>query len=193
MSPMQKAPLLWREMNAPLLDFNQRLRTRMLSMPAGPRRRLVAAATHTLEYLEQHVRLARLLAGAPGLVVTDGYVWGPTSRWRRQTARLPFWCVSLSGLLFPQPRLVVLCQGDPQTIWNRKPDMSPHTIRATVRIYRALLRARRIPALEIDTTSCTVEEALDTLCVALELGTAKDALQETMAVAPRRRRIMVAR
>lgn len=162
--PMQRAPLRWRVLNRRLLDRNASLRAAMLARGPGPVRRALGAVTHSLEYLEQHVRLARILAGPQTLTVTDGYVWEPVIRWRRRSAPTFFWWTLLLARAFPTPRLVVLCGGDPNAIWVRKPDMREAEVRATLRQYRALLRALRIPFVEIDTTSVPIDASVR--CVA---------------------------
>jgi hypothetical protein len=168
--PMQLAPRQWKVLNRRLLDFNARLRAELLARPPGARRRALAALTHTLEYLEQHLRLARILARSPGVTLTDGYVWGPVVRWRRGKATLPFRWRLLLARLFPMPRLVVLCGGDPGPIRQRKPDMSPREIRATGRRYRALLRGLGVPFLELDTTAEPLEATVLRVAAALETG-----------------------
>jgi DNA polymerase III delta prime subunit len=162
-------PSRWegRALNRRLLDLNARLRRDMMSRRPGPRRKAVAALTHTLEYLEQHLRLARILTRSPGMTFTDGYAWEPVIRWRRESATMPFWWRVLVARLFPRPRLVILCGGDPEAIWRRKPEMVPWQIRATGRRYRALLRRMRVPFLEVDTTAESIEETIRRVSAAL--------------------------
>jgi thymidylate kinase len=168
--PMQKAPLLWREVNPGLLSFNAGLRRRMLGRRPGPVRKLLAALTHPLEYLERHLRLARILGAHGGRVVTDGYSWGPVIRWRRRSSRVPFWATMAAASAFPTPGLVVLCGGDPDAINVRKADMTPQEIRATVRRYRALFRGLGVHVMEVDTTRETVDASVERVWRVLAAG-----------------------
>jgi thymidylate kinase len=62
--------------------------------------------------------------------------------------------------LFPRPRFVFLCVGDPHAIHQRKPELSSGQIQETIERYRAKLTRYRIPCAEIDTARLSPDEAL---------------------------------
>ncbi len=163
--PMQRGQDWWRDVNSDFLDLNLSLRRSMSSRPPGVRRKVVAAATHSLEYLEQHVRLARVLARLErtDILFTDSYAWGSLLRWHSGSASVPYWWTSACAAAFPNPALVILCAGDPRTIFDRKPDMAPDEIERTISWYRDYLTRRKLRFVEFDTTVEGPDESVQRL------------------------------
>lgn len=167
--PAQRGQYTWTEINAPLMELTLKLRRKIPTLPLGTRRRMVAVTTYSLLYFEQHLRLARMMRRARGrLLFTDSYCWGTVVRWTPESSPVPFWWTAACSAAFPIPRLTFLCGGDPQAIWDRKPDMEPPEIERTIRVYRAYLKARGIPFVELNTTKESFEESVDR--VLFEIG-----------------------
>ncbi len=65
---------------------------------------------------------------------------------------------------FPKPRYVILCVGNPNFIYKRKPEeLSPHQISAMIGHYRKILSQYGIPNIEINTTEFSPDEAIEKL------------------------------
>jgi energy-coupling factor transporter ATP-binding protein EcfA2 len=64
--------------------------------------------------------------------------------------------------LFPKPKFVFLCVGDPQLIYKRKPEeLSCSDIDKTIRLYREKLKQHKIKFIEIDTTTFSQEAVIN--------------------------------
>ncbi len=92
--------------------------------------------------------------GSHGVVIFDRYA---CDMYFRKPTR---WNELLFIKLFPKPKKVFLCVGNPQEIHNRKPELTADEIDSTINLYRVKLSKYKIPFTEINTTQYTPEENL---------------------------------
>ena len=110
---------------------------------------ILSALWHTLCYLDFLERVWRhtWFRSKKGIVIYDRYACDVYFR------RPERWREILYIKLFPKPRFVFLCVGDPELIYQRKSEeLTVEDIGNTIELYRKKLPEHNIPFVEINTT-----------------------------------------
>lgn len=113
---------------------------------------------HMLCYLDFIDRIYRNFRywSARGIVVFDRYACDMFFRAPSKFGEIVYLA------LFPKPRFVFLCVGDPEKIFRRKPEeLTAKQIADMVDLYRTILNKYKIPFVELDTTECSPPEVLN--------------------------------
>ena len=114
-----------------------------------------------LDFLERFYR-HNWFYGSNGIVFYDRY---PCDMYFRKPNKINEF---LFFKLFPKPKYVILCVGDPQIIYERKKEEeSSEAVKNTIALYQKKLKDNNIKFLEIDTTKFSIEECLDIVIIDL--------------------------
>jgi thymidylate kinase len=149
--------------------FNHRVKGKMGLHPRNsPSGSLVWVIFFHLEFLELHLRLAKILYKHKGdgkIIIVDQYPWDWAISYGKKWLELHF--IKFLAKTFPRPGCVVLCKGDPQQIFERKQilfhptrRMTPVLIAHEIEQYRVYFTNRGIHTFEINTTTENVAVCL---------------------------------
>lgn len=105
------------------------------------------------DFLERYGRHLWFWAGH-GIVIFDRFA---CDMYFRKPSR---WNEIIFLKMFPRPRFVFLCVGEPEAIHQRKPELTQLQISSTIELYRKKLAQYDIPYIEINTTDLSPDDAL---------------------------------
>jgi len=109
---------------------------------------LIRILWHIISYVDFQIRIYsnKWFSAGGGILIFDRYACDMYIR--NQT----WFNYILYVKLFVKPKFVFLCIGDSNIINMRKPELSPHQIKNTIKIYRSILKRKKIPFKEVNTT-----------------------------------------
>ncbi|MCF6324134.1 MAG: hypothetical protein L3J89_07415 [Gammaproteobacteria bacterium] len=144
-----------------LLSFLGKLRERHTKgTPIGLAARSIWQFVCYVDFLERLYR-HKWYWGSGGVVIFDRYACD-------MFFRKPSWLNEIIFIkLFPKPKFVFLCMGEPGLIYQRKPELTISEIENTIELYRKKLLQYDIPYSEVDTTSNTPADNIDQIVTKL--------------------------